>query len=269
MKQTRKTIGLLIAILAIEAWALYTVSRTPANQRSAMIVADDPQAHARYDAMVRSLREARSLSYTAALFNAPDMRKTHYKVSLKKPRDWRVEVTNGMTGKTTTLVGNSESIWVYWYGTRAYWKIDTPASHEKTKANVFIKREVCPEGDSIAREIAALGLAWFDPILDPSFFHGRADPQAPAIDGIRSRGFDTVAGEACDVIEISYDRAERTRYLWLSRQDHLPRRIKEIVRLEDDHTLTVARWSKVTRNPDLPPSRFTWSPPAEYERWPR
>ena len=58
-------------------------------------------------------------------------------------------------------------------------------------------------------------------------------------------------GEECDVIEISFMRAQRTRYLWLSRQDHLPRKLKEIVRGAETR-VTVEEWSNVTVNAEIP-----------------
>jgi hypothetical protein len=62
---------IVIVALALEAWALYTVSLSPAHWHSAMIVKDEPQAHALYDAMTNAMREAKSLSYTA-VSSGPD-----------------------------------------------------------------------------------------------------------------------------------------------------------------------------------------------------
>jgi len=60
--------------------------------------------------------------------------------------------------------------------------------------------------------------------------------------------------------------AQRTRYVWISPQDHLPRKTKEIVRCVENH-LSVSRWSEVKLNADSLPSTFTWSPPADYTQW--
>ncbi len=48
-------------------------------------------------------------------------------------------------------------------------------------------------------------------------------------------------------------QARRTRYLWLSRQDHLPRKIKEIVRGAETR-VTVEEWSDVKINAEIPPN---------------
>jgi len=50
MKNQNKVYVFTIAsVLALEAWALYVMSRSYAHWRPAMIVRDEPQAHALYD----------------------------------------------------------------------------------------------------------------------------------------------------------------------------------------------------------------------------
>jgi peroxiredoxin/outer membrane lipoprotein-sorting protein len=264
--QNKRYVFIVIFVLAMETWALYAMSRSYAHWRPAMIVKDEARAHALYDAMIDTLQKAQSLSYSVALCSAPDGRLSQYKIDLKKPHTSRVSISNGMTGKTTTLIADGQWLWVYWSGRRMYWKSDIVDGFEKTNANVFIKQPAAGGPDSMAGEIAELGPAWFDLIWDPSLFHGRIDPYAPYIDGIRSRGTDRIRDEVCDVIEISYMNALRTRYVWISPQDHLPRKTKEIVRCAENH-LTVSRWSEVKLNTSIPPSMFTWSPPANHAQW--
>ena len=102
--------------------------------------------------------------------------------------------------------------------------------------------------------------------FDPSIFHRYPDPLEPYIDGIRSRGANRLRGEECDVIEISLMRARRTRYLWLSRQDHLPRKLKEIVR-DAETRVIVEEWSDVKINAEIPRKILTWSPPQGWQPW--
>jgi peroxiredoxin/outer membrane lipoprotein-sorting protein len=264
--QHKRYVFIAISVFVLEAWALYVVSRSYAHWCPAMIVKDEPQAHALYDRMIHTMRNAESLSYSVAVFNEPGPRVSRYQIELKKPHASRVNVTNGMTGKTTTLVSDGQSLWVHWSGTRMYWKADTAESYEKTKSNVFIKKPVAGGLDSIAGEIAGLGSAWFDLIWDPSLVHAHGDPYAPTIDGIRSRGTDRVRNEVCDVIEISYMHAQRTRYVWISSEDHLPRKTKEILRRAENH-VTVSQWSKVNLDAPIPASMFVWSPPVDHTQW--
>ncbi|MHC4244139.1 MAG: redoxin domain-containing protein [Planctomycetota bacterium] len=109
-------------------------------------------------------------------------------------------------------------------------------------------------------------MAWFGIILDPSIFHGHADSLAPYIDGIRSRGTDYVKKEECEVIEVSFMKAHLTRYFWISKKEHLPRRIKEIVRLANNKVV-VEEFSDMTLNAKIPQQKFTWSPPEGWRQW--
>jgi hypothetical protein len=60
------------------------------------------------------------------------------------------------------------------------------------------------------------------------------------------------------VIEVSYMRAKRTRYLWVSRRDHRPRKVKEIIRLADNQvTVMVEEWSQVSLNLEIPQRMLT------------
>ena len=53
---------------------------------------------------------------------------------------------------------------------------------------------------------------------------------------------------------------QRSWYLWLSRDDWLPRKLKQVVRV---HTDIVAHetWTDVTINDEIPDERFQWQPP--------
>lgn len=251
--------------LMLEAWALYVVGASPEHWRPGMIVKDEPAAHALYEGMVEAMRRAQSLSYESAC-SGPDERTSNFLISLKKPGYVRVETTNGPSNKVSTLVGDGEQLWVSWSGDRPFLPLDDASSYEKTRSNVYVKKAVVTGRDSIAEEIGLLGIAWFGTIIDPSIFHGHTDPFEPYIDGIRARGADKVGDELCDVIEVSLMKAQRTRYLWISRRDHLPRKAKEIVRLRDNR-ITVEEWSAVTVNAGMPQKAFTWSPPQGSRQW--
>lgn len=263
--QTKIRTLIALTVLALEAWALYTLNLSPAYWRPAMIVKNEPRAHALYDTMNHTMRDAKSLSYTA-VSNGLDGRATTYKIYLKKPHAFRVEVTNHLTKRTTMLVRDKDHLWIYWSGKRQVWEIDTVDSYGETQSDTFIKKAASATDYSITNEIASLGMAWYNLVWDPGLFHGHLDPHASFVDGVRSKGKDTVRGHLCDVIEISFMKAQRTRYIWLSRQDHLPRKIKEIDRLADNH-VTVVRWSNVGLNHDIAPTMLTWSPPETSKPW--
>jgi peroxiredoxin/outer membrane lipoprotein-sorting protein len=253
------------AALVLEGWALYVVSASPEHWRPALIVKDEPAARALYEAMVQAMQEAKSLSYTSAC-SGPDERTSAFKVLLKKPDCFRIEVVNGPSTRYSRLVGEGGYLWIFWSGDRPFLRVDDANSYEKAHSNVYVQKATAAGKDSIENEIARLGIAWYGMILDPSTFHGLVDTLEPYRDGIRSRGKDKVGDEECDVIEVGVMKAQRTRYFWLSRRDHLPRRIKEIIRTASN-SITVEEWSDLMVNPEIPPKTFAWSPPQGWKPW--
>lgn len=255
-----------IAGLVLEGWALYVVGSSPAHWRSSMIVKDEPAAHALYEKMIETMRQAESLSYKSVC-SGPDGRGSIYKILLKKPNYFRVEASNLLSVKYSTFVGDGDNLWFYWQGVRPFSAYeDDKDSYEKTRANVYIKKATPIGRYSIRDQINLLGTAWFGAILDPSIFHSYKDSLAPYIDGIRSRGTDYADNEECEVIEVSFMKAHLTRYFWISKRDHLPRKIKEIVRLANNN-VQVEEFSDMTFKARIPQQRFTWSPPAGWRQW--
>lgn len=253
------------AALALEAWALYVVSASPARWRPELIAKDEPAARALYNKMTEVLGESRSLSYTS-MCSGPDGRVCKYQVVLKKPHGCRVQVVNEPSVKTTTLLADGDHLWIYWSGTRPYLTVDNYEDYERTRSNVYIRRAAPAGQHSVRDEIASLGLAWYAPILDPTIFHGYADPLEAHLDGVRGRGTHRLGEHDCDIIEVTYMNAQRTRHIWLSREDHLPRRVKEIVRCREIH-VRVEEWSDIVINPDIRPEELTWSPPEGWRQW--
>jgi peroxiredoxin len=263
--KTKTWAVIVLAAAALEGWALYVVSASPARWRPALIVEDDPTARALYSRMNDVLGEARSLSYTS-MCSGPDGRVCKYRVVLEEPHGCLVKVVNEPSAKTTTLLADAEDLWIYWSGTRPYLTVDDYEGYEKTRSNVYIRRAAPAGQHSVRDEIASLGLAWYEPILDPTTFHGHADPFEAHIDGVRGRGTHLLGGELCDIIEITYMNAHRTRHIWLSREDHLPRRVKEIVRRREIH-VRVEEWSDIVINPEVRSEELTWSPPEGWRQW--
>jgi peroxiredoxin/outer membrane lipoprotein-sorting protein len=255
----------IVGAVALEGVALCIIGASPERWRPAMIVKDEPAAHAVYDTMLQAIRSAQSLSY-GSVCSEPDGRASYYRIWLAKPDLFHVAFTNGASLKDNTLVGDGKNLWVFWSNGRPYLWFDGDESYADTRSSVYLKKAAIAGNDSITGEIARLGLAWFECILDPGVFHGRTDVLDPYMDGIRSRGTDRIGGEKCNVIEISFMKAQRARYFWISRRDHLPRRIKEIVRGADNQML-VEEWSDVRVNGDVPQKMLVWSPPADWRLW--
>jgi len=258
-------ITVAVAGLILEGWAFYVVSASPEHWRPSMIVKDEPEARALYNTMIETLRKAENLSYKSAC-SGPDDRVCTYQIQLKKPNAFRIGVTNDPSLKINTLVGNGDWLWIYWQGVRPYLNIDDEESYAKTRSEVYIKKANPAGKDSIAREVDLLGIIWHGLILEPSTFHGFTDPLESYIDGVRSRGSYDVRGKECDIIEVSYMKAQRTRYFWICKEDHLPRQIKQIDRLAENH-VRVEEWSEIKSKAMIPEHKVTWSPPEGWRRW--
>ena len=99
------------------------------------------------------------------------------------------------------------------------------------------------------------------PILDPSTFHGYTDSLQPYVDGYRRLGEETIGDEACDVIEVSIMKGQRSWRLWLSKRDHLPRRLEQIIQARM-RIHTVETWTDVRVDGEIPAERFVWRPPS-------
>src|SRR5207249_4183500 len=96
-------------------------------------------------------------------------------------------------------------------------------------------KEPSPAGrHSIGHQTDKLGAGMSMPILDPSTFHGYSDSLQPYLDGIRGLAPEQVGDVPCDVLEASIMNHQRTWYLWLAKKDHLPRKLKQIVRVSHD-----------------------------------
>ena len=215
--------------------------------------------------MIETIRQAESLSYTSVCSVGPDNRETTYNILLKKPNYFRVETSNFLSGEST-LVGDGDNLWFYWSGVRPFSAYEDSDSYEKTRANVYIKKSIPIGKYSIREQIKMFSMAWFVTILDPSTFHGQTDSLALYIDGIRSRGTDYANNEECEVIEVSFMKAQRTWYFWISRKDHLPRKIKEIVRLANNE-VEVEEFRDMNLNARISQQKFSWSPPEGWRQW--
>ena len=225
-----------------------------------MIVQDEPKARALYEKMVDTIKQAESLSYRSMCWGT-DGRFSMYQVQLKRPGLFRIILTNGMSDKETIVTNDGERFRVHWSGTRPYLETDDFDSYEETRSDVYIEWDVSDGPILVRGTLAELGVGWYEMILEGGLLFGLADPLEPYIDGICCRGTNEMGGELCDVIEISYMQAQRSRHVWLSRQDHLPRRIKDIVRLTEPH-VTAEEWFNVAVDSKISDSQFAWTPPT-------
>jgi peroxiredoxin/outer membrane lipoprotein-sorting protein len=237
----------------------------------ASVFPDEPAAHAIYNQMIEAMRKADSLSYVGHY-----KRETRgmvvadctYRVWLRKPTYFRVETESLSQGKGGILVGDGSTVWIYWPEGRPQFQQEEPKDYQATQLKSYMKKPYQAGGHAIAYEVvfAGAGIGMSVPILDPGTFHGYSDTLQPYLDGVRSTGTGKVGTEDCDKIEVSFMKGQRTWHLSLAKKDHLPRNLKQIVRLGHD-IVTHEQWSLVTQDADIPQTMFAWKPPEGWKEW--
>lgn len=240
---------------------------------------DEPAAHALYRDMIRALRKADSLSYVSHYtFEAKGktIGDCTYRAWLKKPNYFRVEAEipaeqrkslfSLSGGGRGILIGDGSMLWIYWPDGRSQYGAEDAAVYKKTRMTSYMKKAAPPGGHSIGHETCYLGAGMSMPVIDPSTFFGYTDSLQAYLDGVKGLGTEKVDGEDCDKIEVSIMKHQRSWYLWLSKKDHLPRKLKQIVRVSYD-IITNEEWSSVTINPDIPNTMFAWKPPEGWTQW--
>lgn len=258
--------GLAAGILVGLAQAAIPASAEEADTKAAPF-ADEPAAHDLYRQMVGAMRKAESLSYVSHYsFEAKGkvLMSGVYRAWLKKPNYFRVEGEPDSGRGGGILVGDGGTLWIYWPQGRPNIGGDDPEEYEKTRLTSYMTKPALPGCHSIGHETSYIGAGM--PIVDPSTFHGYTDSLQAYLDGVKGLQAEKVGDEECDVIEVSIMKGQRSWYLWLSKRDHLPRKLKQIVRVAHDITMQ-EDWSSVTLDAEIPDTMFAWKPPDGWTRW--
>ena len=241
------------------------------QQSSEVTIKDEPQARALYKKMLETIRNAKTLSYESHLREEVDGETWDpwtYRVWMKKPNFFHVETTTKDGNNHGILVGDGQTAWSYWPNGRPWFsgedRGEAYIQYQKTRFNVYMK-EPAPGRYSIGYSVVMKKSNCF-PVLNPSMFQGINDSLEPYIEWMRCLGAENVGDEECDVIEVSFIDHKRSYIFWISRRDHLPRKLKDVVRTSGIH-LTEELWSKVTLNAEIPPEMFRWTPPEGWTQW--
>ncbi len=223
--------------------------------------------------MIEALRRPQSLTYKSDYrFEGQGRELGHcsYTVWLKKPNQFRVEGVTADGKHSATLVGDGQTQWLFWSGDRPIFNTDDRETYEKTRSNVYMKNPAPPDRDSIGQATSALGVGMSRPILDPSTFFGFTDPFLQRlVDGVRGIGKEKIGDEECDGIEVSTTNHQRSRYLWLSPKDHLPRKLREVLRVPSHDMVVNEVWSNIVIDGPMAPEKFVWTPPEGGREWQR
>ncbi|MCP4608853.1 MAG: DUF2092 domain-containing protein [Planctomycetes bacterium] len=240
------------------------------DETSGMTFEDEPEARALYEKMIETMRNAESLYYKSNYrWESKDREigRCTYTIWMKKPNYFYVETVTDKGKKGGIIVGDGDYLWIYWPNKRPRFAVEEEReSYEKTSSNVYMKKATPIGKHSIGHEVAGLGAGMCMSIIDPSTFHGYTDSLQPYIDWIRCIGTEKVGDEECDVIEVSFMKHQRSWYLWLSRRNNLPRKLKQVVRAAYDiimHEL----WSELAINAEIPTEKFAWTPLEGWRQW--
>lgn len=267
MKSLWRISAVVLASLAAMVLSL-ALSASAQEDSAAPTFADEPEAHAVYDAMNAALRNAESL-YIESDYSweakGENLGTANYKMWLKKPNFTLIEASSGGVLNGILNCGGGE-YYIRWPSGKPRYGFETDERYEPYRENSYMVFPSRPGGDSIAHMTDMLGVGMSMTIVEASIFHGARDGMDKYFDSVRRIGKEKIAGEMCDVIEASYMKGQRTRMLWISQRDRIPRRLREVVHVDYDITVNET-WSNVQVNGAMDDSLFAWKPPAGWKPW--
>ncbi len=246
---------------------------------------DKPSAHVVFSRMLRTMREADTLYYESDYrceYYKSDSRSEiegqaqlrsdcTYKLWAKKPNFARIEAASADGEKKGVLVTNGKRFWVHWPTGRP--PFSEPfgrfrPGHGKDRHTSYMQWPA-PRGTHYigGQQMQFLGFNLSSSVVTPSLVHGMKFPGT--LDAVRSLGTEKVGEEECDVIETSHFLQQFIRRLWVSRKDHLPRKLKQTSRRLGSNQTTVKDevWSNVRINEEMPSDQFHWRPPKGWTKW--
>jgi len=289
MKEHRTRMGMWACLIVASCTCLYVGSTgSPAEGDEKEVFRDEPQARALYDGMIAALQQPQTLSYKSDYHlerGGREMGHCTYTVWLKKPNQFRLEGVRVDRRGGGTLVGDGENLWLFWSGDRPRFAREDDETYNKTRSNVYMKKPAPPGGYSISEETGHLPIGMTEPVLDPSVFHGHTG-LLPPLDGVMGRGVEKVGDEECDMVELrpvqpgteivrDVERGtarmglagpRENWYLWLSRKDHLPRKLIRTIQVSEEIVIHEV-WSNIVTDEPIPAEKFAWMPPKGWRQW--
>ena len=229
----------------------------------------DKEGRSLYDRMIKAFRAADTLSFTSSYEIAAGESysvKASYRIWMKKPNFFYVEGYLEDGTLTGVLIGDGEQAWTHWPNGRPMIGPEDETTYEATRLKVYVVQPAPLRGYSLAHNIPMVGNNMVMSVFQPSIFHGLQDVFEGYLGKMTVCEPETVDGEPCAVIDAEYMDGQRVRRFWISRNDHLPRRIRETVRasMTVDTTET---WSDLKVNEPIPEERFQWTPPVDWNQF--
>ena len=149
--------------------------------------ADEPEAHALYDKMLDTIRNAETMYYESDyrwVHMGQEIGRAVYRIWMKKPNYVRIEAHSPDGTEKGVLIGDGEYFWTYWPKGRPHFAGTESEAHERTRLNSFMKKPAPHGRHSIAHDIEALTGGLTMTVLEPSIFHGYVDAFDKYLDGV-------------------------------------------------------------------------------------
>jgi outer membrane lipoprotein-sorting protein len=179
---------------------------------------------------------------------------------LERPGRYRVEVVDKKGKVAGLLICDGRNCWKRWpQGTRIF---SHYAGSSELEYEVYMKERAFP-GKSVSHQLSLLPQVCM-PVFNANVFFGGEESVMEYLDDVEIVGEETIGGEPCHILKVSMMKGQRVRTLWLSKRDHLPRKLfGELVVAKPQTTTEV--WEKIVLDPDLDGELFAWEPPAGWE----
>lgn len=265
-----RTLGELLTVLAIAmCFSIKNLSAQDVGATSPTLPSKgDARARSIFQQLLDTVREAKSLSYDIDYQWRVDgkvLASADYRVRLKKPGFVRVE---GRREEELTgiLICDGKRFYLYWPNGRPFNSTDNPTDYEKTRFRRYMREDLSVDQVSISHRIPRLGTGGSMLIFQPAYFFGYQESLHPLITNFQYEGSEPLGDETCDVVKIEYMDGQRIRTYWISRNDHLPRQIDEIVKVKQTLT-SEERWTNILLNADMDEMQFSWNPPNDWTEW--
>ena len=249
-----------ILVLHFAAAACYSASMVPAEESGAFT--DEAAAHALYDQMLEVFRSENTIYLESEYrWGTPDMGLGHlvYRLWMKKPNFARLDVVDRESDLEATLVLDGESFWVFWPKGRPWLERMPRELYEKTRMISYIHWPAPPGEHSILHKVADMQTSMTVSIFEYSTFHGYTDAMLEHLGAVRGLGTETIDGQLCDVIELSFMLGQRKKKYWISRESRIPLRLEQAIETVP-RIITTEAWTGIEIGGDIDDALFDWNP---------
>lgn len=233
---------------------------------------DETYAHQIYEKMITKMKSLPGLYYESVYkTNASPwfMYPKYYRVWLKKPDSVRIEsyiklslfdIVLNECKLSGVLVGANSNYWIYWPNKPPFFTCEKDIS--TNLRNCYYNFEY-PLITVLNRFLYMTSIDYC--ILEPQIFFGQEDVLNDYMDGIRVVHTEEIDDIEYIVIEISYMQGQRKRFIWISTDTYLPRKMKELVKTAKPFRCE-EEWANIVTYGDFQGDIFKWNPPDDWHK---